>query len=290
MMTRAFARSASISRSAAANGSSSGVHEDASHQVDDADRLAGARAADDSCRGPARRRGSSPAAAASAAAGCSRALPSCPRRDCPTSSRRRRSSRIVSAMSPVTPKPAAEFSTLAMTKSMLALLDERGDGAPRDLAPGLAEDVADEEDPHGSRPAPECGCSRPRRSSMRGSVTRSSPATQRGVGARRVERAVEPTTAREPAERALGEVKRRLAPVLAGPAACAPVMSSVLRRRRRSRASAGCPARSTTISMPVGGFDDVEGGVCTRRRSGLALDGLAVAGRRGSWIGGPKNL
>ena len=51
-------------------------------------------------------------------------------------------------MSPVTPKPAAEFSTLAMTKSIAALLDERGDGAARDLAPGLSEDVADEQDLH----------------------------------------------------------------------------------------------------------------------------------------------
>ena len=52
-------------------------------------------------------------------------------------------------MSPVTPKPAAEFSTLAMTKSIDSLLDERGHGAARDLASGLAEDVADEQDPHG---------------------------------------------------------------------------------------------------------------------------------------------
>ena len=112
-------------------------HEDAAHDVDDADRLAGAGAADDSCRGRARRPGSSPAAAASAGAGCSRGLPSCPRRDCPTSSRRRRSSRIVSAMSPVTPKPAAEFSTLAMTKSMSCCSTSAGMARRAISRPGL---------------------------------------------------------------------------------------------------------------------------------------------------------
>ena len=45
-MTRALARICSISFSASANGSSSGGHEDAAHQVEHADRFAGARPAD----------------------------------------------------------------------------------------------------------------------------------------------------------------------------------------------------------------------------------------------------
>ena len=110
-------------------------------------------------------------------------------------------------MSPVTPKPAAEFSTLAMTKSSVALLDERGDGAPRDLASRLAEDVADEEDAHVSRPARECGSRRPRRSSMRGRHDAQLAGGERGVGASGVERAREPHAAREAAERALGQVE-----------------------------------------------------------------------------------
>src|SRR4051812_44666199 len=89
-------------------------------------------------------------------------------------------------MSPVTPNPAPEFSTFAMTKSsdsrsMSAgtgrppdprrgvldvrddeverlALDECGHGAPRDLAPGLPEDVADEQDAHARR---ERGCGFP---------------------------------------------------------------------------------------------------------------------------------
>ena len=46
------------------------------------------------------------------------------------------------------PKPAAEFSALAMTKSMLMVVDERAQAAPHELAPGLADDVADEQDAH----------------------------------------------------------------------------------------------------------------------------------------------
>ena len=57
--------------------------------VDDADRLRRRACARGSCRCPARRRDSWPAGAAAARRRCSRSLPSCPRCDCPTSSRRR---------------------------------------------------------------------------------------------------------------------------------------------------------------------------------------------------------
>ena len=64
-------------------------HEHPPHDVDDADGLAAARSGRDSCRCRGRRRGSSPAGAAAARSRCSRALPSCPRCGCPTSSRPR---------------------------------------------------------------------------------------------------------------------------------------------------------------------------------------------------------
>ena len=56
-------------------------------------------------------------------------------------------------MSPVTPNPAAEFSTFAMTKSIWSLLDEGGEHAPHDFAARLREDVADEQDFHAVGPS-----------------------------------------------------------------------------------------------------------------------------------------
>ena len=220
----------------------------------------------------ARRRGSSPAAAASAGAGCSRGLPSCPRRDCRSSSRRRRSSRMVSAMSPVTPKPAAEFSTLAMTKSIDVALDERGHRAARDLAPGLAEDVADEEDAHRVMSAPrrECGSRAPRRSSMRGRTTRSSPSRERRLGAAGVEGAVDATArANRPKARSARWNAASPCSHAAGSFLAGDEQRRCAKRRSRST-SRGTPGRSRTISMPVVGFDDVEGrGAFRRRRVGV---------------------
>ena len=51
-------------------------------------------------------------------------------------------------MSPVMPNPAAEFSPLAMTKSIACRSIERGQPSAHDLAARLPEDVADEEDLH----------------------------------------------------------------------------------------------------------------------------------------------
>src|SRR5258708_21282836 len=70
------------------------------------------------------------------------------------------------------------------------LFDERGHGAARDLAPRLAEDVADEKDTHltpcyrnAAGPYRWMGMriSRPRRSVRRGRTTRSSPSTSLAV-------------------------------------------------------------------------------------------------------------
>ena len=89
----------------------------------------------------------------------------------------------------------------------VALLDERGDGAPRDLASGLAEDVADEQDAHVSRPAPGCGVRGRAALRCAAAVTRSSPARSVASARAGVERAGEPDPAGESAERALGDVE-----------------------------------------------------------------------------------
>ena len=147
-----------------------------------------------------------------------------------------------------------------MTKSIVALLDERRHGAARDLASGFAEDVADEEDPHVSRPARECGCSRRGAPRCAAGVTRNSPARSVASRAAAVEGAGQPHRPREPPERALGDVK-------GGAAWCSQTRRQlaahdderVARERPRTRRSAATPGRSMTISIAVGGFDDVEG-------------------------------
>ena len=73
MMTRVLARIASISLQDHRERIVDRRHEDAAHHVDDADRAAVARLRDDTSRGPARRRGSWPAAAGAARSRCTRA-------------------------------------------------------------------------------------------------------------------------------------------------------------------------------------------------------------------------
>ena len=137
-------------------------------------------------------------------------------------------------MSPVTPKPAAEFSTLAMTKSSAVALDQRGNRAPRDLAAGLAEDVADEQDAH------RLSSRRLRRADRDGDLltapfvdARHDDAElaggERRLGPARVESASKPDRTREAPEAALGQVKRGLALVLTARGPLVP------RRSRRCR-------------------------------------------------------
>ena len=48
----------------------------------------------------------------------------------------------------VMPKPEAEFSPLAMTRSILALLDDVGQAVTDDLPTGRTDDVADKKNAH----------------------------------------------------------------------------------------------------------------------------------------------
>ena len=86
------------------------------------------------------------------------------------------------------PKPAAAFSALAMTRSIWWCSTSAGEAAPDELAPGPADDVADEEDAHHDGPAMIAIdrersavdgdlIARPRRSAIFGTEMRSSPST-----------------------------------------------------------------------------------------------------------------
>ena len=119
------------------------------------------------------------------------------------------------------PNPVAEFSALAITRSDLVLLDQRAQALAHQLASGLADDVADEEDVHPRRcdrscagaasvTGMRCGCCGGRRAS--GSTTVSSPSRSAARARGDVEGAVQADGAREAAELALDEVERLLRP------------------------------------------------------------------------------
>src|SRR5688500_7517498 len=122
--------------------------------------------------------------------------------------------RMVSAMSPVTPKPAAEFSTLATTKSMSRCSTSAGMARFAISRPGLPKRspmtrMRTSVGPHPNAklaPAPFLDA-RQAHAQLAG--------VERGVGAAGVEGAREPHAAGEPAERALGQVEGGLA-VFAG--------------------------------------------------------------------------
>ena len=148
-MTRALARRASDFTQRDGERIVERRHEDAAHDVDDADRLAGAGAADD-------------AAAAGDAGGEVRG-----------SQQSRFARDVLQDLLLVPDVIAGRHDVDAVAEDRVgdvaghaesrgrildvgddevdvALLDERGDGAPRDLTPGLAEDVANEKDVHRS--------------------------------------------------------------------------------------------------------------------------------------------
>src|SRR3990170_4510385 len=122
---------------------------------------------------------------------------------------------MVSAMSPVTPKPAAEFSTFAITKSMSRCSMSAGTARRAISRPGLPKmspmkRMRTSVGPHGDAElgAAALGNARQRQAQL--------PRPQRRFHASGVEGPREADGAGEAAERPLGEVKRRLTMIAAG--------------------------------------------------------------------------
>src|SRR4051812_45053684 len=117
--------------------------------------------------------------------------------------------RMVSAMSPVTPKPAAEFSTLAITKSMSRCSTSAGMARFAISRPGLPKmspmnRTRTSVGPHANANLAAAAFDNARKLHAQLTVL------ERRVGAAHVESAREPHRASEPAERALRQVERRL--------------------------------------------------------------------------------
>src|SRR6185295_9508153 len=122
---------------------------------------------------------------------------------------------MVSAMSPVTPKPAAEFSTFAMTKSMSRCSTSAGMARLAISRPGLPKmspmnRTRTSVGPHANANLAAAAFHDARELHAQLAVL------ERRVGAADVERAREPHAAREPPERALRQVESRLAVVAGG--------------------------------------------------------------------------
>ena len=120
-------------------------------------------------------------------------------------------------MSPVTPKPAAEFSTLAMTKSSDSRSIEGGIARRAISRPGLPKmspmnrmRMLANRDPDLARRGVR---------SMRGRTTRSSPVTRVAAAPPGIERALDAEGAREAAERAFGHVEAGVRRARTSPAA-----------------------------------------------------------------------
>src|SRR4051812_39356486 len=115
---------------------------------------------------------------------------------------------MVSAMSPVTPKPAAEFSTLAMTKSSDSFSISAGMARRAISRPGLPKMSPTNRmrialgDRNADGAAAALGDARQDDTQL--------AVHERGDGLAGVERAVHPDGAREAAEGALGDVKGRV--------------------------------------------------------------------------------
>ena len=143
-------------------------------------------------------------------------LASCPRRDCRWSSRRRRTSSSASPVSRVMPDAGRGVLDVGDDEIDGVAGRERGQRLAHQVAPGPAEDVADEQDAHdaGTRCRGRSGAgprrtwtamSRPRRSSIFGTRDAQLAAGQRGRGARRCRR---PRSAAPPGRTARSRARR----------------------------------------------------------------------------------
>src|SRR4029079_4067462 len=126
-------------------------------------------------------------------------------------------------MSPVTPNPAAEFSTFAITKSIsrcstiagMARLAISRPGLPK-MSPMNRIRTLVLVSPHGNPPFPAAPLLDPRQQHTQFARA------ERGVGASDVERTHQPNAAGEASERPFGDVERGLALVLTCRRALAP--------------------------------------------------------------------
>ena len=183
-------------------------------------------------------------------------------------------------MSPVTPKPAAEFSTLAMTKSRPRCSTSAGIARRAISRPGLPKMspmnriCIDQVVSGRAVAAMVIGISAPRRSSMRGKTMRSSPRLKRRPGAAGIDRDLAAARRRRSGRRCARRDGRRRRDARRAARACG-------RRRRACRCVNVAVTRIRSHAGEVDddfdrrrGFDDVD------RRAVLAPVSAAVRRER----------